>query len=119
MKLPKAHASGFKIYPLFKSKLPQYWSLSEVLLIRSRILYMVVSRLEVLFANENIPTEGDKLYGTLSQDNFTECHYLLQTLSKVLPALSHNGWVILLSHPVSPVEKPLDSSAQEGGFFMP
>lgn len=77
---------------------------------------MVVSRLEVLFTNEKIPAEGDTLYGTVSQDNLAECHYLLQTLSKVLPTLSHNGWIILLSHPVSPVEKPVETSAPEGGF---
>ncbi|CRG84598.1 Protein dopey [Talaromyces islandicus] len=75
-----------------------------------RVLYILVSALEALVDIE--PGAGNKS-GLVSSDDRRECHYLLQTLSNVMTALSHNGWVILLSHSLHPTENARESLAPE------
>ncbi|KAH8704781.1 cellular morphogenesis regulator dopa [Talaromyces proteolyticus] len=75
-----------------------------------KVLYILVSALESLVDIEPGP---DNRTGLISPDGQRECHYLLQTLSNVIAALSQSGWVILLSHSVSPIEKARESTAED------
>jgi hypothetical protein len=84
------------------------------LLIKTRVLYIIVSALEALVDVESVA--GNKS-GIVSSDDRRECNYLLQTLSNVMKALSHNGWVILLSHSLHPTENAHESLAPEGESF--
>lgn len=78
-------------------------------------MYIVISKLEGLLTRGTAERgQTDRSYGSVSPDDLRECQYLLQTLSRVLSCLSHNGWVTLVSHPVSPVEKPRDASNADG-----
>ncbi|KAL1970161.1 hypothetical protein VTN77DRAFT_6566 [Rasamsonia byssochlamydoides] len=79
-----------------------------------KVLYIVISKLEGLLARGTAERgQTDRSYGSVSPDDLRECQYLLQTLSRILSSLSHNGWVTLVSHPVSPVEKPRDASTSD------
>lgn len=81
------------------------------LLISTRVLYILISALEAMVDVE--PGVGNKS-GLVSSDDRRECNYLLQTLSNVITALSHSGWVILLSHSLHPTENAGEPLAPEG-----
>jgi hypothetical protein len=59
----------------------------------------------------------DQKYGnaSISEDDFRECYYLFQTISRILPTLSENGWVTFVSHVVSQIDKSPDSMQTSEG----
>ncbi|EED23528.1 cellular morphogenesis regulator DopA [Talaromyces stipitatus ATCC 10500] len=75
-----------------------------------RVLHIIVIRLEELV---NIDDHEDKRQGLIDSDDRRECQYLLQTLSNLMSCLSQNGWITLVSHPVSQVEQPHESETPE------
>lgn len=79
-----------------------------------RVFRIVISRIDELFfrsAQSGIDLETT----TISPDDYKECNYLLRTTSNIVSALSHNGWVTLLTHTFAQVDKPQDV-ASEGGI---
>lgn len=69
-----------------------------------------MSKLEELV---NVDSNGDKAQGLIDPDDRRECQYLLQTLSNLISCLSQNGWITLVSQPVSQVEQPHESQTPE------
>lgn len=61
----------------------------------------------------NLDGNGDKAQGLIDPDDRRECQYLLQTLSNLMSCLSQNGWITLVSQPVSQVEQPHESQTPE------
>ena len=64
----------------------------------------------------NLDGNGDKAQGLIDPDDRRECQYLLQTLSNLMSCLSQNGWITLVSQPVSQVEQPHESETPESKF---
>lgn len=78
---------------------------------------MVIARLEELFLRSS---QGD-VNGetpTISPDDYRECNYLLRTMSNILSAVTHSGWVTLLTHTLSQTEKHQDVSSEGECFFV-
>lgn len=74
---------------------------------------MVLSNLDELSEPDEISEKKSDKY-SISPDDYKECDYLLQTASNIISALSHNGWIALLTH-VLGNEKRLETSKSEGG----
>lgn len=77
---------------------------------------MIVSRLDTLFlrAAQNA-VEGQSL--AVCVDDRKECTYLFQTISEVISALSHNGWLAFLNNTMG--DRTFDpSSTSEGVPFV-
>lgn len=76
---------------------------------------MVVSRLDALFlrAAQNA-VEGQNL--AVCAEDYRECTYLFQTISAVISALSHNGWIALLNNTVG--DRSYDVSFTSEGEFI-
>ncbi|GAD93599.1 protein dopey [Paecilomyces variotii No. 5] len=77
-----------------------------------KVFRMTISRLERLFTLE-LKGRNDSTRLTVSPDHYKECHYLFRTVSNILVTLSHNGWISLLTHSVTPVDKRYDPSSSE------
>lgn len=71
-----------------------------------------MSRLDALFLRAaHSATEGQNL--AVSADDYKECTYLFSTISVVISALSHNGWIALLSQAI--VDRGHDASSSSEG----
>lgn len=75
-----------------------------------RVFLILISRLEDLFLRAT-PSEAEDL--TISPDDYKEGNYLLETIHSTLSAVSHNGWVSLLTHAPPQVEKQKDVRSSE------
>lgn len=64
----------------------------------------MISRIDELFLRSS-QSEINRETTAVSPDDYRECNYLLRTTSNVLSALSHNGWITLLTHSVSHGDK--------------
>lgn len=73
---------------------------------------MVISNLDELSESDETSEKKTDTY-SISPDDYKECAYLLQTASNIISALSHNGWIALLTH-VLGNEKRLEASKAEG-----
>lgn len=76
---------------------------------------IVVSRLEDLFWRADQTSTGGET-PSICGDDYKECNYLLETIYNVVSALSHNGWVALMTETLSPVDRHHETSASEGMF---
>jgi hypothetical protein len=79
---------------------------------------MVIIRLEETFTPRLHTSKVEGNQRIVSVDNSRQCRYLFQLLSKIVDSLSENGWMTLVSHPVSPVDKPRDVSQSEGKISL-
>ncbi|KAH8427575.1 cellular morphogenesis regulator DopA [Aspergillus melleus] len=77
-----------------------------------KVFLILISRLEALFLRVD-QSEADTEGLTISPDDYKEGNYLLETLHSSLSAVSHNGWVALLTHTPPQVEKHKDSRTSE------
>lgn len=77
-----------------------------------RVFRMIVSRLDTLFlrAAQNA-VEGQNL--AVCAEDYKECTYLFQTISEVISALSHNGWLAFLNNTVG--DRAFDPSSTSEG----
>ncbi|OJJ30606.1 hypothetical protein ASPWEDRAFT_46216 [Aspergillus wentii DTO 134E9] len=78
-----------------------------------KVFRIVISKLDDLFLRAD-HVEGDAETLAVSPDDYKECNYLLRTLSNIISTLSHNGWIILLNHTISQVDKHQAGSTAEG-----
>lgn len=78
-----------------------------------RVLLVGVSKLEELFERD-APSEMDGDIKAISADDYKECSYLLRTASNIISALSHNGWIALLTQTLAQAEKRPNASQSEG-----
>lgn len=78
-----------------------------------RVLLVIISKLEELFERDGLrEVDGDSR--SISPDDYKECNYLLRTASNIISALSHNGWLTLLTQTLAQAEKRPDASKSEG-----
>ncbi|KAJ5595050.1 uncharacterized protein N7459_001258 [Penicillium hispanicum] len=70
----------------------------------NKIFRVIVSKLEELFERD-IPSQLANTNHSVCPDDYKECNYLLRTASNVISTLSHTGWIILLTHTMSQVER--------------
>ncbi|KAK1143323.1 Endosome to Golgi transport protein [Aspergillus melleus] len=77
-----------------------------------KVFLILISRLEALFLRVG-QSEADTEGLTISPDDHKESNYLLETLHSSLSAVSHNGWVALLTHTPPQVEKHKDARTSE------
>ena len=73
---------------------------------------MVISDLDELSESDETSEKKTDNY-SISPDDYKECAYLLQTASNIISALSHNGWIALLTHVLGNEER-LEASKSEG-----
>lgn len=78
-----------------------------------RIFHVIVSKLEEMFERDT-PGETARDNQSISPDDYKECYYLLRTASNIISILSHNGWMILLSHTLGQTENRPDTAKSEG-----
>ncbi|KAG0158259.1 hypothetical protein PDIDSM_5772 [Penicillium digitatum] len=76
-----------------------------------KVFHVVISNLDELSEPDEIGEKNKEIY-SISPDDYKECDYLLQTASNIISALSHNGWIALLTH-VLGNEKRLETSKPE------
>ncbi|KAJ6188405.1 hypothetical protein N7519_003313 [Penicillium mononematosum] len=76
-----------------------------------KVFHVVISNLDELSEPDEI-SEKKKDNHSISPDDYKECDYLLRTASNIISALSHNGWIALLTH-VLGNEKRLETSKSE------
>ncbi|KGO61907.1 Dopey, N-terminal [Penicillium expansum] len=76
-----------------------------------KVFHVVISNLDELSEPDEI-SEKKTINYSISPDDYKECDYLLQTASNIISALSHNGWIALLTH-VLGNEKRLETSKPE------
>jgi hypothetical protein len=84
----------------------------------NRIFHVLISKLEELF-DRDTPNEATDDNQSISADDYKECYYLLRTASNIISILSHNGWMILLSHTLSQAENRPETAKSEGRFLSP
>lgn len=74
---------------------------------------IVISKLESVLqrGNQLGSFEGNTV---VSPDDYTECIYLLETMHNTLGALTHNGWVSLLTQTMVQHHRWHDASTSEG-----
>jgi hypothetical protein len=82
-------------------------------LIAYRVFHVVISNLDELSEPDEISEKKTDNH-SISPDDYKECDYLLRTASNIISALSHNGWIALLTH-VLGNEKRLEATKSEGG----
>lgn len=73
----------------------------------------MVLKLEEIFERD-APSEMTEGKQCISPDDYKECDYLLRTASNIISILSHNGWIILLTHTMGQTEKRPDAPKSEG-----
>ena len=78
-----------------------------------RVFRIVISRIDELFFR-SVQSGLDTDTTTVSPDDYKECNYLLRTTSNIVSALSHSGWVTLLTHTLSQGDKHQDGLTSEG-----
>ncbi|PLN81779.1 Dopey, N-terminal-domain-containing protein [Aspergillus taichungensis] len=83
-----------------------------------KVFRIVVSRLESLFLRADQTSTGDEA-PTICGDDYKECTYLLETIYNVVSALSHNGWVALMTETLSPVDRHHETSTSEDNSQIP
>jgi hypothetical protein len=69
-----------------------------------KVFRMIISRLEELFLRTDGPETNPEGI-SISPDDFKECSYLFETIHNTISALSHNGWITLLTQTLSPADK--------------
>lgn len=79
-------------------------------------MYIVITRLEALLVSQPPPTDATS--NCVLDDDLRECQYLLETICKIISCLSHRGWIALVTHPVSPDEKPGEITREGKNFWM-
>ncbi|KAL4895103.1 Dopey, N-terminal-domain-containing protein [Aspergillus ambiguus] len=77
-----------------------------------KVFRMMISRLEELFLRENGPDTNPESI-SISPDDFKECSYLFETIYNTVSALSHNGWITLLTQTLSPGDKHHETKSSE------
>ncbi|KAL4932619.1 cellular morphogenesis regulator DopA [Aspergillus undulatus] len=84
----------------------------------AKVFRIVISRLECVLqrANQLGTFEGNTV---VSPDDYTECNYLLETIHNTLTALTHNGWVALLTQTMAQHNRWHDISASEDNAEAP
>ncbi|KAJ6127064.1 hypothetical protein N7523_002676 [Penicillium sp. IBT 18751x] len=81
-----------------------------------KIFHVIISKLEEILERD-LHGEANHDKNSVSPEDYKECDYLLRTASNIISILSHNGWIIFLSHTVSHAEnrsetvKPEDNSS--------
>ncbi|KAL4869053.1 hypothetical protein BDV12DRAFT_88591 [Aspergillus spectabilis] len=84
----------------------------------AKVFRIIISKLE------NVLQRGNQL-GTfeennvVSPDDYTECNYLLETIHNTMSALSHHGWVVLLTQTMAQNNRRHDASASEDNSEAP
>ncbi|KAJ5959612.1 Dopey N-terminal [Penicillium vulpinum] len=76
-----------------------------------KVFHVVISNLDELSEHDESKEKKTDSH-SISPDDYKECDYLLQTASNIISALSHNGWIALLTH-VLGNEKRLEKSKSE------
>ncbi|CAG8082465.1 unnamed protein product [Penicillium nalgiovense] len=76
-----------------------------------KVFHVVLSNLDELSEPDEISEKKTDNH-SISPDDYKECDYLLRTASNIISALSHNGWIALLTH-VLGNEKRLETSKSE------
>ncbi|KAF9888217.1 hypothetical protein FE257_009212 [Aspergillus nanangensis] len=77
-----------------------------------KVFRMVISRLEVVFLRAD-RSKSDAESIEIPADDFKECNYLFETIHNVISALSHNGWIALLTQTLSSNDKHHDQNVSD------
>ncbi|KAE8354663.1 Dopey, N-terminal-domain-containing protein [Aspergillus coremiiformis] len=77
-----------------------------------KVFRIVVSRLDCLFSRVD-HSEVNHASLSLSPDDYNECNYLLETIHNIISAISHNGWVALLTQTLIQGDRLHEVSASE------
>lgn len=78
-----------------------------------RVFRMIISKLEGVLQRANKLGNFEE-NTVVSPDDYTECNYLLETIHNTLGALTHNGWVALLTQNMIQSNRRNDVSVSEG-----
>ncbi|RDW78550.1 cellular morphogenesis regulator DopA [Aspergillus mulundensis] len=84
----------------------------------AKVFRIVISKLESALqrGNQLGTFEGNTV---VSPDDYAECNYLLETIHNALGALTHNGWVALLTQTMAQNSRRRDASASEDSAEAP
>ncbi|KAL4979041.1 protein dopey [Aspergillus desertorum] len=84
----------------------------------AKVFRMIISKLEsVLQRGNQLGTfEGNTV---VSPDDYAECNYLFETIHNTMGALTHNGWVSLLTQTMAQNSSRRDVSASEDNAEAP
>ncbi|KAJ5856382.1 Dopey N-terminal [Penicillium soppii] len=77
-----------------------------------KVFHVIISKLDELSENDDAG-ETDASSQSISPDDYKECDYLLQTASNIIAALSHNGWITLLTHVLGNEKRPETSKSED------
>ncbi|KAL5343620.1 protein dopey [Aspergillus crustosus] len=78
----------------------------------AKVFRIVISKLENVLQRGN-QLGIDEEHTVVSPDDYTECNYLLETIHHTMSALTHHGWVALLTQPMTHNNRRHDASASE------
>ncbi|CAI7563870.1 unnamed protein product [Penicillium crustosum] len=81
-----------------------------------KVFHVVLSNLDELSEPDEISEKKSDKH-SISPDDYKECDYLLQTASNIISALSHNGWIALLTHVLGNEKRLETSKSEENAFF--
>ncbi|CAI7658112.1 unnamed protein product [Penicillium glandicola] len=76
-----------------------------------KVFHVVISNLDELSERDETSEKKTDNH-SISPDDYKECDYLIQTASNIIAALSHNGWIALLTH-VLGNDKRVEASKSE------
>ncbi|KAI9376597.1 Dopey, N-terminal-domain-containing protein [Aspergillus egyptiacus] len=83
----------------------------------AKVFRIVISKLEnVLRGDQAGTSDGNTI---VSPDDHAECNYLLETIHNMMEALTHNGWVALLTQTMPQRNRRQDVSASEDNTEAP
>ncbi|KAL2815781.1 Dopey, N-terminal-domain-containing protein [Aspergillus cavernicola] len=84
----------------------------------AKVFRLIISRLEsVLQRGNQLGTFEENT--VVSPDDYAECNYLLETIHNTMGALTHNGWVALLTQTMLQKNRQQDVSASEDNAEAP
>ncbi|KAL3471884.1 Dopey, N-terminal-domain-containing protein [Aspergillus californicus] len=84
----------------------------------AKVFRMIISKLEGVLqrGNQAGTFEGNNV---VSPGDYAECNYLLETIHHTMDALTHNGWVALLTQTMSQNNRRQDVSSSEDNAEAP
>ncbi|PTU24457.1 hypothetical protein P175DRAFT_0513436 [Aspergillus ochraceoroseus IBT 24754] len=84
----------------------------------AKVFRIVISRLESVLqrSDQSEVVDGNVI---VSPDDYSECNYLLETIHNAINALSHNGWVALLTQTLLQTNRRHDMSVSEDNAEAP
>ncbi|KAL6234707.1 protein dopey [Aspergillus navahoensis] len=84
----------------------------------AKVFRMIISKLESVLqrGNELGTFEGNTV---VSPDDYAECNYLFETIHNIMGALTHNGWVSILTQTMAQNSRRHDVSASEDNTEAP